>query len=173
MMVASYYRNVATNIGQNLDKQHSLGSMQWLSPMRNFSKDSSSGQSLFFTKRCVLVYMWFSTRMQELMQTQKTHAVTQFHITSWLPDGHCSNMRSVVDVIEEMTKVQMRTSNGPIFVHCRYQLCFSDLGVIYLWYYLAQNPDHYSRKGNNKMWVWLWVCTHCLVNHAHYFQVLL
>ena len=52
-----------------------------------------------------------------LLQTQKAHKVTQFHITCWRPDGHCSNLKSVTDVIE-MTKVQIRSGNKPIVVHC-------------------------------------------------------
>ena len=44
--------------------------------------------------------------------------MTQFHITCWRPDGHCSNLKSVTDVIEEMTKVQIRSGNKPIIVHC-------------------------------------------------------
>ena len=44
--------------------------------------------------------------------------MTQFHITCWSPDGHCSNLKSVTDVIEEMTKVQIRSGNKPIVVHC-------------------------------------------------------
>ena len=53
-----------------------------------------------------------------VMQTQKAHKVTQFHITCWTLDGHCSNLKSVTDVIEEMTKVQIRSGNKPIVVHC-------------------------------------------------------
>ena len=55
-----------------------------------------------------------------LLQTQKTHKVTQFHIICWRPNGHCSNLKSVTDVIEEMTKVQIRLESGnkPIVVHC-------------------------------------------------------
>ncbi len=44
----------------------------------------------------------------------------QFHITCWQPDGQCSSLRSVVDTIEEVAKVQRKTGNMPIFVHCRY-----------------------------------------------------
>ena len=53
-----------------------------------------------------------------MFQTQKAHKVTQFHITCWRPDGHCSNLKSVTDVIEEMIKVQIRSGNKPIVVHC-------------------------------------------------------
>ena len=44
--------------------------------------------------------------------------MTQFHITCWTADGHCSNLKSITDVIEEMTKVQIRSGNKPIVVHC-------------------------------------------------------
>ena len=53
-----------------------------------------------------------------LSQSQKAHHVTQFHITCWTPDGHCFNLKSITDVIEEMTKVQMKSGNRPIVVHC-------------------------------------------------------
>ena len=55
---------------------------------------------------------------QNILQTQKAHLVTQFYIKCWEPDGHCSNLKSVTDVIEEMTKVQIRSGNKPIVVHC-------------------------------------------------------
>ena len=44
--------------------------------------------------------------------------MTQLHITSWIANGHCSNLKSITDVIEEMTKEQMRSGNKPIVVHC-------------------------------------------------------
>ena len=44
--------------------------------------------------------------------------MTQFHITCWSRDGRCSNLKSITDVIEEMTKVQIRSGNRPIVVHC-------------------------------------------------------
>ena len=49
--------------------------------------------------------------------------MTQFHITCWAPDGQCSNLKAVVDVIEEVAKVQRRTGSKPILVHCRYEAC--------------------------------------------------
>ncbi|KAL5486469.1 hypothetical protein EMCRGX_G018952 [Ephydatia muelleri] len=48
--------------------------------------------------------------------------VTQFHITNWSPDGVCTNLATITDVIEEVDKVQRRTGNQPIVVHCRYFL---------------------------------------------------
>jgi len=44
----------------------------------------------------------------------------QFHIVNWGPDGRCSNLKTVTDVIEEVSKVQRRTGNNPIVVHCRW-----------------------------------------------------
>ena len=44
--------------------------------------------------------------------------MTQFHITNWAAGGRCSNLKTIVDVIEEMTKVQIRSGNKPIVVHC-------------------------------------------------------
>ena len=54
------------------------------------------------------------------MQLEKSHNVTQFHVTNWSPDGTYSNLKVVTDVIEEVAKVQRRTGNNPILVHCRY-----------------------------------------------------
>ena len=45
--------------------------------------------------------------------------MTLFHITNWGPDGSCSNLKTVTDVIEEVGKVQRRTGNQPIVIHCR------------------------------------------------------
>ena len=42
----------------------------------------------------------------------------QFHITGWKSDGGSSNLKGVVDVVEEVAKVQRKTGNKPIFVHC-------------------------------------------------------
>ena len=53
-------------------------------------------------------------------QSGKAHQVSQFHIVNWNADGRCSNLKTMTDVIEEVTKVQMRTGNNPIVVHCRW-----------------------------------------------------
>ena len=55
-------------------------------------------------------------------QTHQSHQVTQFHVTNWSPGGTCSNLKVITDVIEEVAKVQRRTGNNPILVHCRYVL---------------------------------------------------
>ena len=62
-----------------------------------------------------MIDMW----LYLLLQSRKTHQVTQFHIMNWEPDGKCSNLNIITDVIKEATKVQMRTGNYPIAVHCR------------------------------------------------------
>lgn len=54
-----------------------------------------------------------------LLQSGEAHQVTQFHIVNWEPSGRCSNLRTIIDVIEEVIMVQMRTGNYPIVVHCR------------------------------------------------------
>ena len=46
--------------------------------------------------------------------------MTQFHVTNWSPDGTCSNLKVITDVIEEVAKIQRKTGNNPILVHCRY-----------------------------------------------------
>ena len=55
-----------------------------------------------------------------LLQSNKAHQVMQFHMKCWSPNGHCSNLTSVIDVIDEVGKVQRRTGNHPILVHCRW-----------------------------------------------------
>ena len=52
-------------------------------------------------------------------QLVQAFQVTQFHVTNWSPDGTCSNLNVLTDVIEEVAKVQRRTGNNPILVHCR------------------------------------------------------
>ena len=53
------------------------------------------------------------------IQLVQSHQVTQFHVTNWSPDGTCSNLKVLTDVIEEVAKVQRKTGNNPILVHCR------------------------------------------------------
>ena len=54
-----------------------------------------------------------------LLQSGRTQQVSQFHITNWAPDGSCPSLKTVTDVIDEVGKVQRRTGNRPIVVHCR------------------------------------------------------
>ena len=55
-----------------------------------------------------------------LQSDTKLHEVTQFHIQNWNPQGKCTNMQTIIAVVEEVIKVQRRTGNNPIVVHCRY-----------------------------------------------------
>ena len=47
------------------------------------------------------------------------HEVTQFHILNWNVQGKCSEVLTITNVIEEMYRVQRRTGNNPVVVHCR------------------------------------------------------
>ena len=44
--------------------------------------------------------------------------MTQLHVTNWKANGQCSNLKSIIDVVEEMTKVQKRSGNQSTVVHC-------------------------------------------------------
>jgi protein tyrosine phosphatase len=52
-------------------------------------------------------------------KSKEVQQLCQFLITNWAPDGSCSRIKTVIDVILEVTKVQIRTSNKPIVIHCR------------------------------------------------------
>ena len=54
-----------------------------------------------------------------LQSGQTEHQVTQFQIQNWSPQGRCSNPQTIINVVEEVFKVQRRTDNKPIVVHCR------------------------------------------------------
>ena len=68
---------------------------------------------------CLMMICDWSAQNPQSTQIQQ---VTQFHITNWSPDGVCTNLATITDVIEEVDKVQRRTGNQPIVVHCRYLL---------------------------------------------------
>ena len=53
------------------------------------------------------------------LQSGSVQQVSQFHITNWAPDGSCANLKTVSSVVDEMTKVQRKTGNHPIAIHCR------------------------------------------------------
>ena len=55
-----------------------------------------------------------------ILQTQKAHQVAQFQILNWNRDGICDNLKTVTDVTEDVAKVQRRTGNKSIVVHCRF-----------------------------------------------------
>ena len=52
-------------------------------------------------------------------QSGKPHQVTQFQILNWNSQGKCSYPQTIITVVEEVNKVQRRTDNKPIVVHCR------------------------------------------------------
>ena len=52
-------------------------------------------------------------------QSGEAHHVTQFCIENWGPSGKCANGDTVLEVVDEVGKVQRRTGNNPIVVHCR------------------------------------------------------
>ena len=68
---------------------------------------------------CLMMICDWSAQNTQSTQIQQ---VTLFHITNWSPDGVCTNLATITDVIEEVGKVQKRTGNQPIVVHCRYLL---------------------------------------------------
>ena len=47
--------------------------------------------------------------------------MTQFHILNWssLSKGSSTLLQTIITVVEEVNKVQRRTDNKPIVVHCR------------------------------------------------------
>jgi protein tyrosine phosphatase len=51
-------------------------------------------------------------------KTREVHQVSQFHITNWASDGSCGDFKTVTSVLTDVIKVQMRTGNQPILMHC-------------------------------------------------------
>ena len=45
--------------------------------------------------------------------------MTQFQILNWSSQGKCSCPQTIITVVEEVNKVQRKTDNKPIVVHCR------------------------------------------------------
>ena len=56
---------------------------------------------------------------QPTVEQKPLQQVTHFHITNWDIDGQCSNLKSITDVIENVSIAQRRTGNNPIVVHCQ------------------------------------------------------
>lgn len=46
--------------------------------------------------------------------------VTQFQIQDWLADGQVTQPETIIQVIEDVIKVQHSAGGGPVVVHCRY-----------------------------------------------------
>ncbi len=53
------------------------------------------------------------------LQTKQTQQIIQIQILDWKSTGACANLKIVTDVNEEVIKVQRRTGNKAIVVHCR------------------------------------------------------
>ena len=45
--------------------------------------------------------------------------MTQFQLTDWSSDGIVTSPETLLQVIENVIKVQQKTGGGPIVVHCR------------------------------------------------------
>ena len=88
--------------------------------LRNFTITNSK---VWLHTSCIAVFSQHHccTHIHTLcVQSRETLNVSQFHITNWAPDGSCSNIKTVTDVIDEIIKVQIRTGNRPITIHCRF-----------------------------------------------------
>ena len=47
------------------------------------------------------------------VQSRETLNVSQFHITNWAPDGSCSIIKTVADVIDELSKFRLELATNP------------------------------------------------------------
>ena len=45
--------------------------------------------------------------------------VTQFHFLSWPEKGSPNSGAGMIDLIDQVRRVQQKTGNNPIVVHCR------------------------------------------------------
>ena len=80
-----------------------------------------------------------------LQSGKAQHQVTQFHIRNWNTQGKCSNPQTIIMVIEEIYKVQRRTDNKPIVVHCRWAVI--SMWLLYLNSFTPSSSDTVSRSG--------------------------
>ena len=67
----------------------------------------------------ILKYCFLFTSYHFFPLSGKPHQVTQFQILNWNSQGKCSYPQTIITVVEEVNKVQRRTDNKPIVVHCR------------------------------------------------------
>ena len=93
----------------------------------------------------VLAYRVLRTNCLNLQSGKTQHQVTQFHIRNWNPQGKCSNPQTIISVIEEVSKVQRRTDNKPIVIHCRWAVI--SMWLSYLNSFLPCPSDTVSRSG--------------------------
>ncbi len=61
----------------------------------------------------------FLSFLNFFLQTKQTQQIIQIQILGWKSTGACENFKIVTDVNEEVIKVQRRTGNKAIVVHCR------------------------------------------------------
>ena len=67
----------------------------------------------------ILKYCFLFTSYHFFPLSGKPHQVTQFQILNWNSQGKCSYPQTIITVVEEVNKVQRRTDNKPIVVHCQ------------------------------------------------------
>ena len=53
------------------------------------------------------------------MQPSDTRVITQFHFQQWPVNACPNNPASIIDLLEAMERVQRKTGNGPVTVHCK------------------------------------------------------
>ena len=51
-------------------------------------------------------------------QPQESRIITQLHYIHWPRSSAPSNTRSIIDLIDQLQRVQRKSGNGPITVHC-------------------------------------------------------
>ena len=115
------FRRCATSTGQEEGLRNMESSQLSCLEKRNrlvlsfaASPSSTTKYALHFTR-----YVRLSLINSPPSQSNEVQQVSQFQITNWAPDGRSSSIKTVTDVIEEVIKVQIRTSNKPILLHCR------------------------------------------------------
>ncbi|XP_064386476.1 receptor-type tyrosine-protein phosphatase alpha-like isoform X2 [Halichondria panicea] len=69
-----------------------------------------------YDRKCAAVVML--TPLSENGKTKQTLQIIQIQILDWKSTGACANFKIVTDVNEEVVKVQRRTGNKAIVVHC-------------------------------------------------------
>ena len=62
----------------------------------------------------------FQDIFSDYLQPSDTHVITQFHFQQWPVNSCPNNPASIIDLFEDMERVQRKTGNGPITVHCKY-----------------------------------------------------
>ena len=67
----------------------------------------------------IIIFGCFFIVPQFFRQTKKTLQIIQIQILDWKLTGACANFKIITDVNEEVVKVQRRTGNKAIVVHCR------------------------------------------------------